>query len=109
MPVVSSVVTDPTGQPGRATVTIRLITTSPTTPGYSAAGETVGRSAVPVSSGGAWSATLVGNDDITPAGSYYEVVEAIPATGDRAISTIVVPSTGGPFAVKDLLYTPPTT
>lgn len=109
MPVVRSTVSPAAGGSPKVTVTIRLITTSPTTPGYTADGEIVGRSVIETSAGIPWVANLVGNDDITPDGSYYEITVAVPSTGEIGLSTIVVPSTGGPFGIHELLVTPPIT
>lgn len=109
MPVIRSTVNLAAGGTAKVTVTIRLMTGSATTPGYTADGEIVGRSVIETSGGLPWVANLVGNDDITPDGSYYEITVAVPSTGETAVSTIVVPSTGGPFGIHELLVTPPIT
>lgn len=86
-----------------STVRVTLKTGGSTTPGYLATGEVVGSVTVPTDATGAWSVNLIANSLITPAGTYYEVAE------QGAVSTIVMPAAGGPYAVKDLLRVPPPT
>lgn len=104
MTVVQNTATDPGGDPlVSINVRISLVTGSPNTPGYTASGEIAGTFTVPTDTAGHWSATLTPNSSITPANSYYQVVEG------QAISNIVVPATGGPYLLGDLLVTPPPT
>src|SRR6185312_4539402 len=87
-----------------ATIHIALVTSSASTPGYTGSGEIVQTYQTSASQTGAWSATLTPNSAITPTNTYYTVTE-----GRGAVSTIVVPATGGPYELSSLLVTPPPT
>lgn len=104
MPVVTGTMRRPAGaSTERATVTIRIVGATPTAAAFTADGDIFGTSPIAPNGSGAWSATLIGNADITPAGTQYEITEAWPATGEQAIYNIVVPSGGGPYDVKNIL------
>lgn len=75
--------------------------------GYTADGDVVGPFLVAANASGYWQATLPDNASITPANSYYEVVESsgtFSATHD-----ISVPTGGGPYNLSAILVTPPPT
>lgn len=58
---------------------------------------------------GLWSVTLTGNADIEPDNTFYEVKEFQPNRPQPVTNTFVVPTTGGPYHLYDLLITPPAT
>lgn len=104
MTVVQSVARDPSGLPlTNLRVRITLVTGSATLPGYTSDGDIVGSAYATTDENGAWSADLVPNSQITPANTYYRVVEA------TMVTTLVVPATGGPYALRDASATPPPT
>lgn len=109
MPTIQSTVKPPAGAAARAQVRIRLVTGARTTPGYTTAGDIIGPTIIQTNDTGEWTADLPANSTITPANTYYEIVEEYPATGERGTSTIIVPPTGGPYTVKQLLVQPPPT
>ncbi len=107
MTTVRNVITDSSGAPAnRARVAITLMAGDRgTEPGY-----TDGTTVVPsyffiTDTDGAWSTTLTPNADITPAGTYYRVVES--HSGATKISLISVPASGGPYDLLDVLVTDP--
>lgn len=104
MTVVQSIARDSAGQPlKQLRVRIALVTGSSTLPGYTADGEIVGPGFATTDETGAWSADLVPNNLITPANTYYRVVEA------AMVTTIVMPDSGGPYELRDVVSTPPPT
>lgn len=103
MTIVTNIITDPAGNPVKdATVRITLITGT-NAPGYTASGEVQGTYSLSTDATGTWSANLTPNSLITPANTYYQVVEG------RAVSNINVPATGGPYLLGSILVVPPTT
>jgi hypothetical protein len=108
MPVVTNTVTDPAGNPVRANVTIRLIAgDTGYEPGYTATGVVNGTAQVTADEDGVWSATLVSNEDIDPADTYYEVLERVPGRSSAYQHYISVPDTAGPFELADILVAEP--
>jgi hypothetical protein len=108
MPVVTNTVTDPAGNPVRAVVTIRLIAgDTGYEPGYTDTGVVNGTTQITADEDGAWSVTLVSNEDIDPADTYYEVVERVPGRQSAYQHYISVPDTAGPFELADILVTEP--
>lgn len=113
MTVVTNKVVDPTGAPvPGARVTIRLWLGANQglvpTPGYDSISD---QSIVSIYSGstdaaGVWSANLIPNVNIVPAGSAYEVIEE-PGISSVRKSYIQVPNVGGPFFLGDILQDPP--
>lgn len=105
MTVVQNTATDPGGNPlAQTPVRITLITgPASNTPGYTAAGDITGTLSLTTDLTGHWSATLTPNAQITPANSYYQVVEG------QAVSAIVVPASGGPYQLGAILAAPPPT
>lgn len=104
MTVVQNVARAPGGAPlKKLRVKITLVTGAGALPGYTSGGDIVGPAYVTADSNGAWSADLVPNSQITPAGTYYRVVEATTFT------TILMPASGGPYQLVDVLCTPPPT
>lgn len=87
-----------------ADVKIALVTSSSSTPGYTGSGEILQALQVSANQAGAWTANLIPNTAITPANTYYIVTE-----GRGAVSDIVVPATGGPYQLTEVLVTPPPT
>ncbi|HEY1820409.1 MAG TPA: hypothetical protein VGG83_10800 [Trebonia sp.] len=103
MPIVQSAATD-AGSNALANIAVRitLMTGTPGVPGYLADADIISATSVTTAQDGAWSATLTGNSEITPANTYYQVLEG------NAVSNIVVPASGGPYSLIELLVTPPT-
>ncbi|HWU23656.1 MAG TPA: hypothetical protein VN088_19110 [Nocardioides sp.] len=102
--VVQNTVTNPGGQPfARGNVHIELVTGVVNGAGYIAAGDIIDRFTTQTDKSGAWTATLAPNSSITPANTYYRVTEG------SAVSLIVVPDSGGPYLLGNLLATPPPT
>jgi hypothetical protein len=99
---VQNTATDPGGEPLRINVRVTLMTGSPNTPGYTGSGDIAGTLSISTDVSGHWSADLTPNASITPGNTWYQVVEG------QAISNIVVPASGGPYLLGDLLVTPPT-
>ena len=108
MPTVTNTIKLPDGSsPTHAAVVIELVaSTTGRAPGWVTANDnTILSVARPAVTNGAWSAVLVANDDIDPAGTVYKVTET--ADKVRYVHHIEVPSGGG--ALHDLLTTAPTT
>jgi hypothetical protein len=101
--VVQNTATDPAGFPYEGWVHIALITGAPGGAGYTAAGDIIGTATVQADPAGHWTANLTPNSLITPANSYYQVVEG------QAITPIIVPNGGGPYTLGQILATPPPT
>lgn len=102
MTVVQNTVTDPGGEAlSRVNVRITLMTGSANVPGYTGTGDITGTFTVATDQTGHWTANLTPNSAITPANTWYQVVE------NQAISNIVVPASGGPYLLGALLVTPP--
>lgn len=87
-----------------AQVLITLVTYAATAPGYTGTSSVVGAQVATTDSTGTWTAALIPNATITPANTYYRVVEA-----GYWQSTIVVPASGGPYQLDAVLATPPPT
>lgn len=104
MPIVQNTAADP-GQEPLASINVRisLITGTPNGPGYAGSGDILGTFTTPTDATGHWSATLTPNASITPANTFYQVVEG------QGISNIVMPASGGPYLLAQLLVTPPPT
>lgn len=110
MPVVSGVTRDPSNTAqGNVRVTITLNVGAPM-PGF-VGGATISGvyTTITPDSGdniGAWSTNLTPNSTITPAGTYYLVVETWP-DGTRNRYTLVVPDDDGPYTVDEVLAAMP--
>lgn len=104
MPVVQNTALDPGGGPlYPANVTITLIAApGGHAAGYTGAGTILSTYTTSTDSTGHWTATLVGNADITPANTYYRLSEG------GWTSPIVVPASGGPYDMPTLVVAPPT-
>lgn len=87
-----------------AAVHVTLVTSNPSTPGYTGSGEITATYQASASQTGAWSLALTPNSLITPANTYYQVTE-----GSGAVSNIVVAASGGPYQIEQVLATPPPT
>lgn len=102
MTTVQNTATDPGGEPlALINVRISLQTGSTNIPGYTGSSDISATYVVATDQTGHWSANLTPNASITPENSYYQVIEG------QALSNIVVPSSGGPFYLSELLVTPP--
>lgn len=102
--VVQNTVTDPGGNPyALSPVRIKLITSVSGGAGYTTTGDIVGQFTTTTDATGHWSATLTPNTSITPASTYYQVVEG------GAVSNISVPASGGPYELSSILVTAPST
>ena len=105
MTVVQNTATDPGGEPlSQVSVRISLVTGTSATPGYTASGDISATYTTSTTQAGFWTANLTPNSAITPANTYYQVIE-----GSGAVSNIVVPASGGPYTLAQLLVTPPPT
>lgn len=106
MTTVQNTIRDAAGSPvAGASVTIRLITGGGA--GYTADGDVIGPVTLTADGTGAWSKALPPNSTISPAGTFYEVVESTPS-GASATSYFTVPASGGPYPLTGLLVgTPP--
>ncbi len=108
MPVVSNTVLDPSSAPVRVVVTVRLIAgETGYEPGYVDGGVIEGTVRTTSGDDGAWSVTLASNADITPANSYYEVLEQPPGRVAAYQHFISVPDGAGPYEVPDILVDEP--
>ncbi len=103
MTTVQNTATDPGGEPlALQNVRIVLMTGSTSTPGYLGSSDIIGSYTVDTDQTGHWSANLTPNSEIIPENTWYQVTEA-----GGAISPIVVPASGGPYNLSQLLVTPP--
>jgi hypothetical protein len=103
MTTVQNTAADPGGEPlALQNVRIVLMTGSTSTPGYLGSSDIIGSYTVATDQTGHWSANLTPNSEIIPENTWYQVTEA-----GGAISPIVVPASGGPYNLSQLLVTPP--
>lgn len=106
MPVVVNELLD---LPGSGSPTARVVVTLVGAGGIPVEGFTSTATIVgqlePTVTAGAWTATLVGNDDITPSGTVYK--RTVNGTGIRVADYFEVPAAGGPYDLADLLTDPP--
>lgn len=116
MPTVTNTVTDAAGDPVEgAEVQIRLIAATPESsvgPAFvDGTDETIVATVnLATDASGDWSTNLVGNDDITPAGTYYVITERDASSSPRRQPVkyrIDVPAAGGPYWVGDLIVDAP--
>src|SRR5687767_9330330 len=110
MVTVHNTITLPDGRPETdAVVTIRLVASArdDNAPGYVPTTDAtiVGTRTLRTSASGYWSADLVPNSLIEPAGTYYEVIEH--AGGVASKSLIVVAPSGVAVHLYDLLTATP--
>jgi hypothetical protein len=102
---VQNILTDPSGNPlPRSAVQIALVTSAPATPGYTGTTSLLGTETVYTDATGHWSVALTPNAAVTPANTYYRITEA-----GLWRSNIVVPASGGPYNLSEVLATPPPT
>lgn len=104
MTVVQNIPVDPAGAIlPNAAVTIVLVTASDTSPGYTGTQTVVAPHVVYTDpTTGKWSTDLLPNTSLTPANTYYRVTEP-----NGEISNVVVPASGGPYNLSQVLATPP--
>lgn len=109
MPIVHNVIQGPDGEPiAGATVTVTLVAgPNSTYPGFTAGATIEGVATLVTDALGAWFVDLVPNEDITPAGTYYRIVESPKSTGQRYPYTVSVPADGGPYNVLNVLVAEP--
>lgn len=101
---VQNTLTDPSGNPlANYPVSVSLVTGS-TIPGYTTTSSIIWRETIYTNASGLWSMNLTPNSTITPANSYYKVIEG----NGLYTSYIVVPASGGPYNLASILVTPPT-
>lgn len=110
MTVVQNVVRNAAGVPqARARVTIRLVAgDGATDAGYTSDGTVVGPYTAVSGSDGSWQVDLPANSTITPANTYYQVTER-PVGGSAYVHGVVVPASGGPVELVDVLAEEPPT
>ena len=89
------------------TVTVELVGTGghPVEGFHSAGNVTIVGKLQPTVTAGAWSATLVANSLIVPAGTAYR--RTVKGAGFGASDFFEVPDGGGPYVLEDLLTVPP--
>jgi hypothetical protein len=113
---VQGQIVDASYTPTAGIVHLRLVTSTDGTrpPGITTGGVLIIADVHPVvDEDGLWSAALQSNDVITPAASWYQVIaQASRAPGSSVqepatVLNIVVPPSGGPYFVEELLVTPP--
>lgn len=105
--IVMAEFVNPAGDPvPQGDVTITLIAGTPTTPGYTMDGTVGGDWTTVTDDNGQWSVALPGNSTYEPVNTYYQVVLTDPSTRRRYVSAFVVPATGGPYNLTELLITP---
>ena len=107
MPLVTNTLRDPARRPlDGVSVQIQLITGDRADqPGFSAGDEIASSAWATTDDTGTWTADLVANAAIEPAGSYYEVTEHTKDGPER--SAIVVPTGAGPYRVGAILVAEP--
>jgi hypothetical protein len=108
MPIVYATIEDPSGNPLRRAYVEARVAVDDATHVYRPADEVslVSRSNGYTDSNGRWELDLAPNEDLTPANTVYEVIEA-PQTGRFRVSYILVPDEAGPLWLEDLLVDPP--
>jgi hypothetical protein len=110
VPVVQSTIQHPDGTGyANVPVTIELVgTLGGPVVGYVTATDTEisGPVQLVTNASGTWSVTLTGNAAITPSGTVYRVHKAVPDDPDPD-QYVTVPTSGGPYAVADILTDPP--
>lgn len=100
--VVTNDPVNPGMQPfARAQVHIDLVTGTSGGAGYTDNSSIIGTFTTQTDAAGNWTATLLPNSAVTPAGTYYRVAEG------GVVSLISVPDSGGPFTLSQLLVTDP--
>lgn len=103
---VFNVLTSPEGRPlQRQTVVFSL--RAPGNPFTTLSSEVVQLHAEDTNTSGRWEANLIPNSQFEQAGTYYHVDERDGLKGDGMQWDFVVPATGGPYWVRDLLVIPP--
>ncbi len=112
MPIVTGTEKDPSGAAHRnALVRVRLVAALVgAAPGYVAASDysIIGSWQTRTDSAGAWSVTLVANELISPADTYYQA-DVTPKVGATIRHEFAVPNGAGPYRVEDILTDPPAT
>jgi hypothetical protein len=101
--VVQNTTSSPGGPHANRFVYVTLIAGANGAPGYTSSGTVVGTYTVETDATGRWSIDLPPNSGFTPANSYYQVTE------EGGVSLIVVPASGGPYNLSQLLVTTPPT
>lgn len=95
--------TDPTN----ALITIKLKGVRPGVGYTDAPASIVGGLEITPDEDGEWTADLVPNADITPAGTVYQILLQLGGSGNPTRRYISVPDSGGPYTVEELLVDPP--
>lgn len=105
--IVMAVFVNPAGDPvGEGDIAITLVAGTPTTPGYTLDGAVGGEWNTVTDPDGQWSVALPGNSTYEPQNTYYQLVQTDPATRRKYVSAFVVPATGGPYNLTELLIVP---
>ncbi len=107
MPVVNNIVTDPAGTPIQGVQVVVTCVGVIGEPVYNGTSVIEGPRTTITDASGTWTMTLPGNASLTPANTYYQVVETLPSTHFAYTSTISVPASGGPYSLSSILVTPP--
>ena len=103
MTTVQNIALSPGGTPLSINVRITLQTGASNLPGYLTSSDISAVYTTSTAQDGSWSANLTPNSEITPANTYYQVYEG------SALSNIVVPASGGPYSLSEILVTEPPT
>lgn len=107
MTVVLNVLTDASGRPLQKQV-VRIQLRAPGNPFTELGSEVLQTVAVDTDSDGRWEADLIPNDQLEQDGTWYHVDERDGLKRpDGGLWDFRVPEFGGPYALRDLLITPP--
>lgn len=104
--LVFNVLTNPSGRPLQ-NQTARITLRAPGNPFTELGSEVFQRFAVDTNTTGRWEADLIPNDQYEQAGTWYHVDQRDGLDFPDAEHDFRVPSTGGPYWLRDLLITPP--
>lgn len=87
--------------------TVRISLMAPGNPFTAMQSEVIQAHAVDTSTTGRWQAELIPNADYEREGTWYRVDQRDSILGVDYVHDIVVPATGGPYWVRDLIVIPP--
>jgi hypothetical protein len=86
--------------------TVKIHLVAPGNP-FTSLAEVIQTHAVDTGTDGRWDAELIPNDEYEREGTWYRVDQRDGLLGGDYVHDIVVPSTGGPYWVRDLIVIPP--
>lgn len=106
MTIVYNVLTSPEGRPLQ-NQTVRISLRAPGNPFTTLGSEVFQRHAEDTNTTGRWEADLIPNDQYEQEGTWYHVDQRDGLKTPDAEHDFVVPPTGGPYWLRDLLIIPP--